>query len=139
MVHWVLDISLRFRNNPKNLGFISSSSATYSGSIASISGSWITACSPSSNSTHHKPTIVSVSEDSRIRHNGKARGRVYRIANEVTTDDVSEHPRSSMRKGWEWVTNREFKLEFLYEISCSPDDILSEKEIKELKMRKKDN
>lgn len=82
----------------------------------------------------HKPTIVSVSDDGKIRHNGKVKGRVYRIADEVTTDDVFEHPRSSM-KGWEWITNGEFKLEFLYEISYSPDDILSEDEIKELKMR----
>ena len=84
----------------------------------------------------HKPSIVSVSDDGEIKHNGKVKGRVYRIADEVTADDIFEHPKSSMRKGWEWITDKEFKLEFLYEISYSPDDILSESEVKELKMRK---
>ena len=49
----------------------------------------------------HKPTIVSVSDDGKIRHNGKAKGRVYRISDEVTANDISEHPRSE--KGWEWI------------------------------------
>jgi hypothetical protein len=82
----------------------------------------------------HKPSIVSVSDNGEIKHNGKVKGRVYRIADEVTADDIFEHPKSFMRKGWEWITNKEFKLEFLYEISYSPDDILSEREIRELKM-----
>ena len=84
----------------------------------------------------HKPSIVSVSDDGEIKHNGKVKGRVYRIAEEVTVDDIFEHPKSSMEKGCEWITNKEFKLQFLYEISYSPADILSETEIEELKMRK---
>jgi hypothetical protein len=81
-----------------------------------------------------KPSIVSVSDDGKIRHNGKSKGRVYRVTNRVTTDDIYEHLRSSM-KGWEWITKKEFKLEFLYEVSPSPDDILSEKEIREINER----
>lgn len=84
----------------------------------------------------HKPSIVSVSDDGKIRHNGKAKGKVYRITDEVTADDVVEHPRSST--GWEWITNKKFKLELLYEISHSPDDILSESEIEQLKMRQRE-
>jgi len=83
--------------------------------------------------------MVSVSDDGKIRHDGKAKGRIYRIAEEVNAGDVFEHPRST--KGWEWITNREFKLEFLYEISHSPEDILTEEEIKELRkyQRKQSN
>ena len=55
----------------------------------------------------------------------------------MTTDDIIEHPQSSMKKGSECITNKEFKLQFLYEISYPPDDILSENEIEELKMRKR--
>ena len=82
-----------------------------------------------------KPSIVSVSDDGKIRHNGKSKGRVYRVINRVTTDDISEHPRASMKKGWEWITKKEFKLEFLYEVTHSPDDILSENEIREIRER----
>jgi len=79
-----------------------------------------------------RPSIVSVSDDGTIKHNGKSKGRVYKVADRVTSDDIDEHPRSSMNKGWEWITKKEFSLEFLYEVSPSPEDILSEREIREL-------
>ena len=81
-----------------------------------------------------KPSIVSVSDDGKIRHNGKLKGRIYRVIDKVTTDDIYEHPRSSI-KGWEWITKKEFNLEFLYEISFSADDILTEDEIREIRER----
>jgi len=82
-----------------------------------------------------KPSMVSVSDDGKIRHNGKSKGRVYRIADKVTTHDIYEHPESSMKKGWEWVTKKEFKLEFLYEYDVLqyPDDILSESETRKIR------
>jgi hypothetical protein len=80
-----------------------------------------------------RPTIVSVSDDGNIKHNGKLKGRVYRIADTVTNDDIVVHPRSTWKKGWEWLTKTKFKLEFLYEYSASHADKLSETEIEELK------
>lgn len=80
-----------------------------------------------------KPSLVSVSDDGKIKHNGKSIGKVYRITDRVTTDDIFIHPRSSWNKGWECITKKEFNLEFLYEFSPSPDNILSEDEIRELK------
>jgi len=83
-----------------------------------------------------KPGIVSISDDGGIKHNGKSKGRVYRVTECVTPDDIYEHPRSSeWKKGWEWITRKEFKLEFLYEVTPSPDDILSDNEIRENKER----
>ncbi len=98
-------------------------------------GSSITQIEKLAQTFSHRPTIVSVSDDGKIKHNGKTKGRVYRIADEVTADDIFEHPRSSI-KGWEWITKKNFKLEFLYEISYTPDDILSDTEIEELKIGK---
>ena len=82
-----------------------------------------------------KPSLVSVSDDGKIKHNGKSKGRIYRVTGMVTIDDIYEHPRS--KNGWEWITKKEFKLEFLYEyeISHYPDDILSENEIRQLGQR----
>jgi len=84
-----------------------------------------------------KPDIVSVSDDGKIKHNGKLKGHVYRVTDGVTTDEIYEHPRSSM-KGWEWITRREFKLKFLYAFLPSPDDNLSVNEIRELRERKRE-
>ncbi|UCD10086.1 MAG: hypothetical protein JSU79_05455 [Dehalococcoidales bacterium] len=80
-----------------------------------------------------KPTIASVSDDGNIRHNGKAKGRVYKIIDTVTPDDIYKHPATTMDEGWEWITRKDFRLEFLYEYEGMPDDILSEDEIRLLK------
>jgi hypothetical protein len=100
-------------------------------------GSTITRIEKLAQSFSTKPSLVSVADDGKIKHNGKLKGRVYRVTDRVNTDDIYEHPRSSI-KGWEWITKKEFKLEFLYEyeISRYPDDILSENEIRELRERK---
>ena len=83
------------------------------------------------------PSIVSVSDDGKVKHNGRSKGRVYRVADRVTNNDIYEHPKSTMGTGWECIIKKEFRLEFLYEydISHHPDDILSEKEIKEIEER----
>ncbi|MFC1946398.1 hypothetical protein ACFLXY_00605 [Chloroflexota bacterium] len=80
-----------------------------------------------------KPTIVSVYDDGSIRHNGKEKGRIYKIIDTVTPDDIYKHPATTMDEGWEWITKRDFKLEFLYEYRSESGDILSEDEIKALK------
>jgi len=80
-----------------------------------------------------RPTIVSVSDDGSIRHNGKEKGRVYKIIDSVIPDDIYKHPATTMDEGWEWITRKDFRLEFLYEYSITPDDILSADEIKALR------
>jgi hypothetical protein len=80
-----------------------------------------------------KPGIVSVSDNGKIKHDGISKGRVYRVTDNVTAADIHEHPRSSMEGGWEWITKKAFKLEFLYEVSPSLDDLLSEEENVELR------
>ena len=80
-----------------------------------------------------KPTIVSVSDDGSIRHNGKEKGRVYKVIGTVTPDDIYKHPKTTMDESWEWITKGDFRLEFLYEYESTPDDFLSEDEIRELK------
>ena len=80
-----------------------------------------------------KPTIASVSDDGSIRHNGKKKGYIYKIIGTVTPADIYKHPKTTMDEGWEWITRKDFRLEFLYEYTSSPDDILSEDEIKTLR------
>lgn len=80
-----------------------------------------------------RPAIVSVSDDGTIRHNGKGKGLIYQIIDIVTPDDIYKHPKTTMDEGWEWITRKDFRLEFLYIYESSPDDILSEDEIKTLR------
>lgn len=76
-----------------------------------------------------KPTIVSVADDGSIRHNGKEKGYIYRIIDTVTPDDIYKHPKTTMNESWEWITRKDFRLEFLYEYESMPESILSEGEI----------
>ena len=80
-----------------------------------------------------RPGLVSVSDDGIIKHDGKMKGKIYRIAEQVTDKDIRPHPASSMEKDWEWVINRELKLEFLYEFVPSARDVLSEEKLNQLK------
>lgn len=77
----------------------------------------------------HKPTIVSISDDGRIKHNGTRPGFLYRIAEEVSLDDIRPHPRSTMRAGVEWLTNRELRVELIGPTEVLPAEQLTEAEV----------
>lgn len=47
----------------------------------------------------HKPTIVPVSDDGQIKHNGATPGYLYVVAGPVKQKDVSQHPKTSMAPG----------------------------------------
>ena len=83
----------------------------YHGSPAELivlrSGSTITRDRHLAEVFSHKPQIVSIDDDGRIRHSGTQPGYLYRIAETVAPDDVYPHPNSSMAPGLEWLTRRE--------------------------------
>lgn len=77
----------------------------------------------------HKPTIVSIYDDGRIKHNGVEHGYLYEIIGEINPDDVYPHPNSSMEKGMEWLVSKYIKLKLIEEVDLVEDEILSEDEI----------
>ncbi len=85
----------------------------------------------------HKPTIVSVEHDGAIRHNGKAPGYLYLIAETIGPEDVTPHPRTTMGPGDEWLITRELPVQFLEATEPRTEELLTEKDIAELRMRQK--
>ncbi|HNT75707.1 MAG TPA: hypothetical protein PKH77_11890 [Anaerolineae bacterium] len=83
----------------------------------------------------HKPPIVSIEDDGRIRHNGAQPGYLYVVAEDVLPDDVMPHPRTTMRPGDEWLTTRELRVRFLGSTVPRPEELLTEAEIVELRNR----
>jgi hypothetical protein len=77
----------------------------------------------------HKPTLVSVEEDGRIRHNGVMRGYLYVIDEVICSDDVEPHPRTTMAPGEEWLTRRSLRLRLVGETELSEEDRLSDDEV----------
>lgn len=61
----------------------------------------------------HKPTIVSISDDGQIRHNGALDGYLYIVADEIKSKDVILHPQTTMSAGYEWLTTCELNLHLL--------------------------
>jgi|SaaInl4_150m_RNA_FD_contig_31_1477428_length_834_multi_3_in_0_out_0_2 hypothetical protein len=84
----------------------------------------------------HKPPIVSVGDDGRIKHTGTQPGFLYAIDEEVRTEDVVPHPRTTMEPGAEWLTTRNLKLRLVCPTDLLQDELLSEEELRELRERK---
>jgi hypothetical protein len=80
----------------------------------------------------HKPTIVSISDDGTIQHNGTMPGLLYRIAEEIRPGDVYPHPNSSMEAGKEWLTSRELRLALIGPVEIVEEERLTEDEIAKL-------
>ncbi len=80
----------------------------------------------------HQPTIVSVSEDGTIRHNGTVHGFLYIVSEEVQPEDVIQHPHSTLEEGEEWLTMRELAIHLLTPTEVRPEELLIDEELTDL-------
>ena len=80
----------------------------------------------------HKPTLVSMDEEERIKHDGKKPGLLYRIAEKVSPADVRPHPHSTMEPGVEWLATRPLRLGLVCPTQVTEKEQLTEQEIAEL-------
>ena len=83
----------------------------------------------------HKPTLVSVSDDGQIKHNGVMRGYLYIIAERIEPGDVIPHPRTTMVEGDEWLTTRELRLQLLHTTEPLTEELLTDEELTVLQQR----
>ena len=84
----------------------------------------------------HKPTLVSLSDDGTIKHNGAMPGFLYRIDEVILLNDVYPHPNSSMEWGMEWLTNRELRVRLIDHTRVVDSERLTENEVIELMKRR---
>jgi hypothetical protein len=83
----------------------------------------------------HKPVIVSIDDDGRIRHSGTLPGYLYIIDETVAPEDVEAHPRTTMGPGDEWLTHRELRVRLLGVVELRPEELLTEAELEDLRQR----
>ena len=84
----------------------------------------------------HKPNFVTINvsdEIINIKHSGKIQGFLYRIEEELSSDDIYPHPDSSMEYGFEWLTKRELHITLIGDAEILDGEMLSEEEVAELK------
>ena len=80
----------------------------------------------------HKPTIVSVSDEGIIKHNGTMPGYLYIVSEEVQPEDVIQHPHSTMQEGEEWLTMRELAVHLLTPTEIRMEEMLTDEELTDL-------
>jgi hypothetical protein len=85
----------------------------------------------------HKPPIVCISDDGRIRHNGTAPGYLYRLDEEIGPEDVYPHPRSSVPEGLEWLTTRELAVTLIGPATIVDGERLADEEVDRLLRRQR--
>ena len=54
----------------------------------------------------HRPSLLSVSNDGTIKHNGTVSGYLYIVSEEVKAEDVYLHPHPANVDRWEWLSKR---------------------------------
>lgn len=81
----------------------------------------------------HKPSVVSISDERRIQHNGTRPGYLYEVAEPVAPEDVEQHPRTTMPPGDEWLTHRELRLCLIGETTVRCEEFLSDAAMEAIK------
>ena len=86
----------------------------------------------------HRPVIVSLEDDGTVRHNGTAHGYLHRIMEDLTEEDITLHPACAEGEDWEWLVNRDIRVELIAEFDVDPDFYLTEEDIAQLKAQQAD-
>jgi len=66
----------------------------------------------------HKPTLLEVSDDGEISHDGEQNGYLYEVAEPVSLEEIYVHPKVKAvapNAPWEWLTKRAFRLKLIQE------------------------
>ncbi len=83
----------------------------------------------------HKPTLLCITDEGRIQHNGTAPGFLYQIDEEIRPGDLEPHPRTTMEPGQEWLTTRDLRLSVVERVELTDNERLAEGEIEALRQR----
>ena len=86
----------------------------------------------------HRPSMLSMSESGTVKHDGVTPGYLYTVADEIGPDDVYPHPHPVNATRWEWLTNRELKLEFIEQTVVTDEERLTGQEITEIKRKQEE-
>lgn len=83
----------------------------------------------------HQPSLLLQFNRGRIRHNGETSGYLYTVAEEVGPDDVRPHPHPVNADRWDWLTERELKLELVGKTVVTAAERLTDEEIAETRRK----
>lgn len=83
----------------------------------------------------HKPTLVTVSDEGEIKHNGTLPGFLYAVSEQVSDEDVTPHPQTRMAPGQEWLTIRSLRVSLIGQVEVVSEDLLTDEDLVDLEKR----
>lgn len=86
----------------------------------------------------HNPSLLTQSEGGTVKHDGATPGYLYTVADEIGPDDVHPHPHPVNATRWEWLTNRELKMELIEQTAVTDEERLTDQEIAEIKRKQEE-
>lgn len=98
-------------------------------------GSSITQSRSVAKAFSHRPSLVSWSDSGEVRHNGVTPGYLYVVSDDIGPDDVYPHPHPANADHWEWLINRELKLELIERTVVTDKERLTDEEIVAIKRK----
>lgn len=101
------------------------------------SGSSITQRREVAKAFSHRPTLLSMSDES-LKHDGASPGYLYLVAEEIAPDDVHPHPHPVNAERWEWLTRRELRLEHIERTEVTAEESLTDEEVAELRRKQEE-
>lgn len=93
----------------------------------------------------HRPSLVSMSDRGeslsdrcRVKHDGVTPGFLYTVSEAIGPEDIYPHPHPANADGWEWLTRRELKLEFIEKTVVSDHERLTDEDIAEIRRKQEE-
>ena len=83
----------------------------------------------------HRPTVVSLFNDGRVKHDGSLPGYLYVVDAAITPDDVYPHPHPINASKWEWLTRHDLRLQLIAETYVCAHERLTLEELLELRQK----
>ena len=108
-------------------------------------GSSITQIRALAKAFSHRPSLVSMSDGGeslsdrgRVKHDGVTPGFLYTVSGDIGPEDIYPHPHPANADGWEWLTRRELKLEFIEKTVVSDHERLTGDDIAEIRRKQRE-
>ena len=95
----------------------------------------------------HRPSMISMSYGGEgepppdgwtIRHDGVTPGFLYLVADEVGPDDAHPHPHPANAFRWEWLTERDLKLELIERTTVTDGERLTAEDLATLRRKQRE-
>lgn len=86
----------------------------------------------------HRPSLLSVSDDGKVKHNGTTPGYLYFVCEEIRPEDIYPHPHPANLHRWEWLTRRELRVQLIEPTQVRAEETLTDEQIAQLRRKQQE-